>query len=200
MLVRRSLCVSWITTTRLLSSYLVMLPFFHWHSFCWSLQIAKKNGVSPWVSQYPWRLYSTQITKTAKHQVNQTLNGTESQRTPFSKVARDITYLGFFRVPFSNGPVGDFLDPGPWCFGDLQGWENVADHVRQVFGRMGFRDREAVCLKQREEDGDGERSSKWLLGVGWRSPPTYSPQKKHMKRYIKTLRYHGGIFSGDMYN
>jgi len=30
--------------------------------------------------------------------------------------------------------------------GRLKGWENVAAHVRQVFGRMGFKDREAVAL------------------------------------------------------
>ena len=83
---------------------------------------------------------------------------------------RAITYLGFFRGPEpGTGPtVGDFLGA------PLQGWENVAAHVRQVFGRMGFRDREAEF--QRGEDG-GESSSV----VGGVVTP-YSP-KKHMKRY-----------------
>ena len=41
-----------------------------------------------------------------------TLNGTESQRTPFSKLRdRAIRYSGFFRGPWNMGPtVGDFLD------------------------------------------------------------------------------------------
>lgn len=128
MLVRRSLCVSWITPVRLVSSYIVLLPFLYWHSFCWSLyRFPKKDDVSLWK-------ISASL-KTKKHHKN--LNKTPGDW--------HFTIFHFEMDPW-NGAKNIIFPPS----GRSQGWENVAAHVRQVFGRMGFNDREA----ETGEDGD----------------------------------------------
>ena len=47
--------------------------------------------------------------------VHQKLNGTESQRTPFSKLRSILyRYSGFFRGPFRNGPGQDISWISTW--------------------------------------------------------------------------------------
>ena len=52
--------------------------------------------------------------ETTMNNFHQKLNGTESQRDPGPRklLARAVRYSGFFRGPWTVGPVGDFLD----CF------------------------------------------------------------------------------------
>ena len=89
-------------TSSVIYSNMVMLPFLHRHSFCWSVQIPQKIDVSPWISQYPWTLYSTQITKTAKHQGRM----------------NDFPFLPPVSDPFRS--FFHHFTTGPWCFGGFR--------------------------------------------------------------------------------
>lgn len=152
MLVRRSLCVSWITTARLLSSYLVMLPFFHWHSFCWSLQIPKKNDVSPWISQYPWTL-------NIAHKLKQ------NSKTPGAWLGK----IFHFFPPRASELFPSFFPAGPGALGPpfRAGRMSPLTCVKSL-------DVWALMIERPSETGEDGNSSSGC-GVGHPQP---TPQKK----------------------
>ena len=92
------------------------------------------------------------------------------------KVAKEAVPNG--RLPEAEHGLGEGVDSE----GRINGWENLAQHVRDVFNRMGFNDRESECNISSPGPNLTTASSHSCCLVVWWACVWEMPSKPHRVR------------------